>query len=326
MVGAVLLAGLAGALFSPIAGRLRGIYLGLASLGLVFIGQHILFNATGHHRRLQRPRRRAVQPVRLQLLRHRPRHFVVARRALRRSSSGSGTSAWCSSRVSLVVRAQPRPQPPRPRAGRRCATARSPPRSWASTSPATRRPRSRVSSMYAGLAGVLPRARLRAHRARVVRLPALDRLPGDDRASAGSGSIGGAVAGRGVRQRAAAGPQPLQRTRCRWSPSRAAAGCRPREAARFLYGAAVVAVLLFAPHGWRASRAASGAGARTGPRPPSSPRRAPHESLKPRSLASWLAAVAAAGRRRRRLRQQGPRTTADRRAAASRRRSRPAPA
>src|SRR3954468_7185954 len=46
-VGAVLLAGVAGALFSPIAGRLRGIYLGLESLGLVFIGQHILFNAKG---------------------------------------------------------------------------------------------------------------------------------------------------------------------------------------------------------------------------------------------------------------------------------------
>src|SRR5919202_1889105 len=46
-IGAVLLAGVAGALFSPIAGRPRGIYLGLASLGLVFIGQHILFNAKG---------------------------------------------------------------------------------------------------------------------------------------------------------------------------------------------------------------------------------------------------------------------------------------
>jgi len=44
-VGAVALAGAAGALFSPIAGRLRGIYLGLASLGLVFLGQHILHNA-----------------------------------------------------------------------------------------------------------------------------------------------------------------------------------------------------------------------------------------------------------------------------------------
>lgn len=45
-VCAVLLAGLAGAVFSPIAGRLKGIYLGLASIGLVFIGQHILQNAT----------------------------------------------------------------------------------------------------------------------------------------------------------------------------------------------------------------------------------------------------------------------------------------
>ncbi len=42
---AVLLAGLAGLLFSPIAGRLRGIYLGVASLSLVFIGQHVLLNA-----------------------------------------------------------------------------------------------------------------------------------------------------------------------------------------------------------------------------------------------------------------------------------------
>jgi branched-chain amino acid transport system permease protein len=45
-VAAVALAGLAGAAFSPIAGRLKGIYLGLASIGLVFIGQHILQNAT----------------------------------------------------------------------------------------------------------------------------------------------------------------------------------------------------------------------------------------------------------------------------------------
>ncbi len=47
LIAAVLLAGLAGALFSPISGRVRGIYLGLASLGLVFLGQHILQNATG---------------------------------------------------------------------------------------------------------------------------------------------------------------------------------------------------------------------------------------------------------------------------------------
>ena len=46
LAAAVALAGLAGLAFSPIAGRVRGIYLGLASLGLVFLGQHILLNAT----------------------------------------------------------------------------------------------------------------------------------------------------------------------------------------------------------------------------------------------------------------------------------------
>jgi branched-chain amino acid transport system permease protein len=47
LVGAVGLAGLAGLAFSPIAGRVRGIYLGIASIGLVFLGQHVLLNATG---------------------------------------------------------------------------------------------------------------------------------------------------------------------------------------------------------------------------------------------------------------------------------------
>jgi branched-chain amino acid transport system permease protein len=42
---AVVAAGAAGLLFSPIAARLRGIYLGVASLGLVFLGQHVLVNA-----------------------------------------------------------------------------------------------------------------------------------------------------------------------------------------------------------------------------------------------------------------------------------------
>jgi branched-chain amino acid transport system permease protein len=45
VVLAVVTAGVAGLLFSPIAARLRGIYLGVASLGLVFLGQHVLFNA-----------------------------------------------------------------------------------------------------------------------------------------------------------------------------------------------------------------------------------------------------------------------------------------
>ncbi len=44
---AVILAGLAGLAFSPIASRLSGIYLGVASLSLVFLGQHLLFNWEG---------------------------------------------------------------------------------------------------------------------------------------------------------------------------------------------------------------------------------------------------------------------------------------
>ncbi|ONH31059.1 branched-chain amino acid ABC transporter permease [Pseudofrankia asymbiotica] len=46
MVLAVLISGLAGLLFSPVAARLRGIYLGIASLGLVFVGQHVLNSAS----------------------------------------------------------------------------------------------------------------------------------------------------------------------------------------------------------------------------------------------------------------------------------------
>lgn len=42
MILGVVAAGLAGVIFSPIAARLRGIYLGIASLGLVFIGDHVL--------------------------------------------------------------------------------------------------------------------------------------------------------------------------------------------------------------------------------------------------------------------------------------------
>jgi branched-chain amino acid transport system permease protein len=42
---AVLLAGAAGGLFSPVAGRVRGIYLGVATLALVFLGHHVLLTA-----------------------------------------------------------------------------------------------------------------------------------------------------------------------------------------------------------------------------------------------------------------------------------------
>ncbi|MEO5873393.1 MAG: branched-chain amino acid ABC transporter permease [Streptosporangiaceae bacterium] len=45
MVLAVALSGVAGLLFSPISGRLSGVNLGIATLALIFLGQHVLFNA-----------------------------------------------------------------------------------------------------------------------------------------------------------------------------------------------------------------------------------------------------------------------------------------
>ena len=42
---AVALAGAAGGLFSPIAGRLRGVYLGVATIALVFLGQHAMLTS-----------------------------------------------------------------------------------------------------------------------------------------------------------------------------------------------------------------------------------------------------------------------------------------
>jgi branched-chain amino acid transport system permease protein len=43
-IAAIGVASLAGLAFSPVAARVRGLYLGVASLGLVFIGQHLLRN------------------------------------------------------------------------------------------------------------------------------------------------------------------------------------------------------------------------------------------------------------------------------------------
>ena len=46
MISGVAVAGITGLIFSPIASRLSGIYLGMASLGLVFLSLHILNNVT----------------------------------------------------------------------------------------------------------------------------------------------------------------------------------------------------------------------------------------------------------------------------------------
>lgn len=47
-LAAVLLAGVAGAAFSPMSGRLRGMYLGVATLALIFFGHHAMLNAESY--------------------------------------------------------------------------------------------------------------------------------------------------------------------------------------------------------------------------------------------------------------------------------------
>ena len=95
MIGATLLAGIAGALFSPIAGRVRGIYLGLASVGLVFIGQHILQNASGvtggYNGRDVPP----FQLLGLRLLRQATRSTSSASPTASSSCSGTSASSSC---------------------------------------------------------------------------------------------------------------------------------------------------------------------------------------------------------------------------------------
>ena len=124
MIVGVLLAGLAGLLFSPIAARLRGIYLGVASLGLVFIGQHVLnswTSVTGGFNGRAAPEFSLFGFT----LRQQGPAAVHRRRASSARPSGSGTSGWsspwpptCSPATCCAAGPAGRCRP--------CATARSP--------------------------------------------------------------------------------------------------------------------------------------------------------------------------------------------------------
>ena len=177
--------------------------------------------------------------------------------------------------------------------------------------------------MYAGLGGVLARAGLRAHRARDLRLPALDRLPGDDRHRRARLDRR-RDRRRGARHRAAAGPRPLQRlaaVRRRAGQRRPAGRRRPRASSTAPRSSPSSSSR---PTGWPASARRFAAPARRQPPAPFNRRRAPHErpTQVPRQLARrrrccWPAPSAAAaararsrrivGRRRVRVDQDRPR-------------------
>jgi branched-chain amino acid transport system permease protein len=244
-IGAVTLAGLAGAAFSPIAGRLKGIYLGLASIGLVFIGQHILQNAKsvtgGFNGRDATPfslfgfHFANTQPDNLSI-------FDVPYGQLER--------LWYLGLVLVALSAWYARNLLRNRPGRALEAIRDSEVAAAAMGvnvPVYRGAAFTVSSMYAGLAGVF----LALAFGRVVPesfnfFYSIDFLVMV--VIGGLGSVGGAIVGAVI---VSALPQIL----LHYADSLplvaqpGADGLQSGDAARFLYGGAVVAVLIFASDG-----------------------------------------------------------------------------
>ncbi len=236
---------MAGALFSPIAGRLRGIYLGLASLGLVFLGQHILLNATpvtgGFNGR-------DVAPFNLfgfSFTAGNP-DLVGLQCAVRRAGAAV-VPVPVPARHCRLVRPEPAAQPARAGLSRAYATVAV---AAAVMGVDVRRYRAAaftVSSGYAGLAGVLFAL-------------AFGRIVPDSFGFAmsidflamiilgGLGSVPGSVAGAVL---VTALPLVISHYSgaLGFLAQPGEPGVGAADAARLLYGAAVVAVLLFAPGG-----------------------------------------------------------------------------
>ncbi|MGA5049998.1 branched-chain amino acid ABC transporter permease [Streptomyces cellulosae] len=242
---AVLMAGLAGGLFSPVAGRVKGIYLGIATLALVFLGHHVLRTAesvTGGFNG------RSVPPLsvggftfdadgELNVLgvpfgaEERLWFLGLALFAL----------TWFTARGLL-----------RSRPGRALAALRDSETAAAVMGVDVARHRSAafvVSSMYAGLAGVLLALAFRRvvpdYFGLVLSVDYLAMI-----VIGGLGSVAGATAGAVF-----VTALPLLMTRYAdqlplvAAPGSTEGAVGPTEAARYLYGAAIVLVLLYAPDG-----------------------------------------------------------------------------
>lgn len=243
-LGAVLIAGLIGGLFSPISGRLRGMYLGVATLALVFIGEHVMINATsvsgGYNGR-------AAPPMEFFgfTLSDREPHLEVLGVVF-----GAYERLWYFGLVVLVVGIVLARNLLRGRPGRALGAVRDSEIAAAVMGVPVARYRSAafvVSSMYAGMAGVL----LALVFGRMIPEYFGLALSIDYLAMiviGGLGSVGGAVAGavfvtvlpKLFEHYAASLPLVTEA---------GGDGLGPLEAARYLYGAAIVLVLLFSPGG-----------------------------------------------------------------------------
>lgn len=243
---AVLLAGAAGGLFSPVAARVKGIYLGIATLALVFLGHHVLLTAdsvTGGFNG------RSVPPLTLggfTFAESDPELTVLgvpfgAEERLWFLGLALFAFTWFTARGLL-----------RSRPGRALAALRDSETAAAVMGVDVARHRSAafvVSSMYAGLAGVLLALAFR----RVVPDYFSLALSVDYLAMiviGGLGSVAGATAGAVF-----VTALPLLMTRYADQlplvtvPGSTEGAVGPTEAARYLYGAAIVLVLLYAPDG-----------------------------------------------------------------------------
>ncbi len=239
---AVLVAGLAGGLFSPISGRLSGAYLGIATLALVFIGLHVMFNA---HDLTGGSNGRDVPPLSLFGLTFDDSELVVAAVPF-----GSAEKLWYAGLVLLlgcglfargVLRGRP---------GRAMNAIRDHRIAAGVIGVPVARYRAAVfvlSSMYAGLAGVLLalifQRTVPDYFGITLSLEYLAMI-----VIGGLGSVSGAVVG-------AVFVSLLPQLLTRYSDALplvsapGTGGIAPGEASRYLYGAAVVAVVLFLPGG-----------------------------------------------------------------------------
>jgi branched-chain amino acid transport system permease protein len=243
---AVALAGVAGIVFSPIAARLRGIYLGIASLALVFFGQHVLDNApriTGGDNGRSVPAFE-IGPVRFASDPDHPQYVfnVLWGREQKLWYLFLGVTVVAYLYFRNLVRGRP---------GRALRAVRDRELMAGIIGvPVTRYKAYAflISSMYAGLGGVLFAIAFR----RIVPETFGVALSVEYLAMVvigGLGVAGGAIAGAAV---VACLPPILERYASAipgLAPNAGGSGISPAVAAKFLYGAAVVALLLFEPGG-----------------------------------------------------------------------------
>ena len=237
----------AGRALQPHRGAAEGADLGIATLALIFIGQHALFNAGsltgGFNGRPVLPLPSSGSPSTT------PRWSSPQCPSSRPRSSGTWGWPPCwragSSPAGAARQARPGAQrhPGPPDRGRRDGGAGRPV------------PGGRLRPVLdvRGPRGRPARAGLPADRARVLRHDPVPRIPRHDRHRRAGASVAGAVIG-------AAFVSLLPQVLTHYSDSLplvsapGTGGIAPGEASRYLYGAAVVAVVLFLPGGIRSRR------------------------------------------------------------------------